>query len=183
MFESNSNQEEETIDDEIEDLLNGDDTQTTNGDGDKNDESEVIARINEVTGKNYKSLDDFKKSQADADKALANRGRDKQPAKQANSRDRLVEEFFFDKHPEAKDKEQWEYVEKQAQILKRDPVDLYLESDLLQERLKSAHSKKQEDTDANDRMMKPSNKIDTKVKTEANPYDRDYPNGFAIGKK
>ena len=189
MSNENSNHDEETIED-FDDLFDeqedNNDTQTTDGDG-SDDSEEVLARINEVTGKNYKSLDDFSKSQKELEKALAQKGREKKetlkeekqkPQAPAN---RLMEEYFFDKHPEAK--EYWDTVIEEAETLNKDPYDLYLSSKLLQKEAKSKYDKSQKKKDASTRMSKPSNQVDTTKSEEHNPFNKDYPAGFAINKK
>jgi UTP-glucose-1-phosphate uridylyltransferase len=184
MLEENSNHEEEAdIDEEVEQLFNEDGTpKPADGDGSDNDEGTVLARINEATGKNYKSIADFQKSQKELEKALAEKGREKKGNQAPTSTtSRIVTDLFFDKHPEAK--EYWEEVQKEAKVLNKDPFDLYLSSNLLQKEAQAKYSKKEEKNDAYDRMGRPSNQVETDKKTEVNKFNNNFPSGFAIRNK
>lgn len=64
-------------------------------------EEEVIAKVNKVTGKHYKSIDDVAKSIKSADETIAKLGRQTQTPQSSQSSPDDIEVMFFEAKPEA----------------------------------------------------------------------------------
>ena len=64
-------------------------------------EEEVVAKVNKVTGKHYKSIDDVAKSIKSADETIKNLGRQQQVAPQSQTSPDDIEVLFYGSAPKA----------------------------------------------------------------------------------
>lgn len=157
----NSHQEEE---DDM-DIFQEDDTEKptpTKGDeSGKLSDEDFLKKWNEVSGRKDKTLEAVKKHQEEVRKAFSEKGRKKDDGNEetkdshesVSPSNRIVEELYFDKHPEAK--EYWEEVKKEAKSLNKDPFELYTSSKFLQGEAKTRFEAKQRDDEAAGRVGEP----------------------------
>ena len=148
------------------DIFDEDDTDKSTppkgDDSGKLSDEDFLKKWNEVSGRKDKTLDAVKKHQEEVRKAFSEKGRKKDDdevedtkvaPKTVSPSNQILEELYFDKHPEAK--EYWEEVKKEAKSLNKDPFELYTSSKFLQGEAKSRYEEKQGDEDAAGRVGKP----------------------------
>jgi hypothetical protein len=141
-------------DDESPKPQDGDDSQ----DASKQEVSEdtFLARVNKETGKNFKSLDDWKDSLKNLEKAVADKGRKKEP-KEAPKTNSVIKRLFFKETPEAETV--WDDVEKEAKELGVDPFDHYESKKGWQLEAKARFEEQKEQAEAKGKIKSPSNNI------------------------
>jgi hypothetical protein len=179
MSEKDLNQSEETV---------GEDSQEAPTlkpeDGDDFDDSndEVLAQINKVTGKNYKSVEDFQKSHKALEKAVAQKGREKSEKSNDFTTD-FMQELYLDKHKELKTVIEDKDLLAQAKESKHHPIEFLRKSTYWQNEAKARFAKESEKESAEEKMGKPSNSIMQKVETKENKFNKNFPASFAISQQ
>lgn len=122
-------------------------------------EEAFLARVNQETGKNFKSLDDWKNSLKNLEKAVADKGRKKEPKQEPKSNP-VLKRLFFKETPEAETV--WDEVEKEAKELGIDPFEHYESKKGWQLEAKARLEAKKEEEVAKSKVHSPSNHIEDK---------------------
>jgi hypothetical protein len=152
----NQNEEAENIfEDDSPKPQDGDDSE----DASKQEVSEdtFLARVNKETGKNFKSLDDWKDSLKNLEKAVADKGRKKEEVQEAPKSNAVIKRLYFKEVPEAETV--WDDVEKEAKELNVDPFDYFESKKGWQLEAKARFEAKKEEEVAKSKVKNPSNTI------------------------
>jgi hypothetical protein len=160
MSKEDLNQNEEA---ENNDLLNEEENSPKPQDGDDSEdaskqevsEDTFLARVNKETGKNFKSLDDWKDSLKNLEKAVADKGRNKE--KESPKSNTVIKRLYFKEVPEAETV--WDDVEKEAKELGVDPFNYYESKKGWQLEAKARFEAQKEEKAAKSKIKNPSNII------------------------
>lgn len=103
----------------------------TNKDDKISDEA-FLSKVNELEGRNYKSMEAYEKTLKERNKAFAQNPQRKRAkaTPKAQPQNSVVKNLYFNANPEAKN--YWDNVEKEAARLKTDPFELYESSEYMQ---------------------------------------------------
>jgi len=153
----------------------GNDTDRSEDNSDeKSDVSDeaFLKRVNELEGRNYKSIEAYKKTLKERNKAFAT----KPKTEEVKNNPTVLENLYFKANPEAQGV--WDMVKKEASALKKDPFELYESSEYLKGEAKARAVK---EGNAG-KVSTPSNHISTDTISEedkiAKRLDRNLPPGF-----
>lgn len=163
MSKEDLNQNEEVDVDEL--FEEGDKPKPQDGDDSKDaskqevSEETFLARVNKETGKNFKSIVDWKDSLKNLEKAVADKGRTKEkPSKETpKPGNSVIKRLFFKEIPEAETV--WDDVEKEAKDLGVDPFEHYEGKKGWQLEAKARFEAKKEEEAAKSKVKNPSNNI------------------------
>lgn len=136
----------------------------------------ALETLNKITGKNYKSLDDYQKSEKERDRAFAQKKPQKESPKpkavQQSVDQDMQEALLFATHPELRDAPEAMKELKEAADLKGMSVfSVYKESYYLQNRAKEESSGSEEERNAG-KVMSPSASVAPK-KNDVKPTEQD----------
>lgn len=158
----------------------------TKGNVEKDEDTEVsneafLKKINEIEGRDYKTIEAYQKTVKERQKAFAENGQAKVVAdKKAidnNGSNEVIKSLYFNANPEAK--LIWDTVEKEAKNLGKDPFELYESSAYL----KGEAQALAEDGKNETKVSSPSGKIKeketlTEEEEMEKKFNRNLPPGF-----
>ena len=145
--EEDTEVEDEFVDDD--DLLNFPETDEGDNKGEEKDVDAItLAKINEATGKDFKSMEDFQKSTKELEKAVADKGRESTTSKS------VLETLYVKANPDyAVVKEE---VEKEAKESGKDPIELYENSTYFKNEAKARIAEKKETNENKKKITAPT---------------------------
>ena len=179
MPENDITPEEESKEDLKEDTTEDTPDEGNNEDAeDKVSDEAVLKRINEIEGRDYKSIEAYQKTVKERQKAFAEKGQKEKTEKvEVQTSNSVLKNLYFKANPEAE--AIWETVEKEAANLKRDPFELYESSAYL----KGEAMAIAKDTENNGKVSTPSQNVKggntlTEEEQIEKKFERNLPPGF-----